>query len=396
MSSVITKILSGIKENDKNKVEDLLYRLPIISLNKETVDEILGIFLSECEKNQNKEFVITIISLFDEIRSRIDAIPILVDLINNSNLNKKIISFCFDCFSEKAHYEYYFDLLNIRDHSLTLELANKLASYFNDITLDRWQFLYKEACKCEEEDEDEEINECLKKFFETKIKENKLGVSKHEWIKSFEKQTIIEIPKYIPHVNDAVDLLIKDIKNKKVTNSKGKDIDVREDISIKEMLISQYAISTVFEKIQMLEPIVKLDKFDDSSIFREFGPVNTIYTLCPQHLDQDHICVKYGGCRMLLCREFEEMNYDGEPIDIMSNDDCYDTIDWFRGKCDICLNKIAKRHLSIRQPLYHGGWKGCYCSFECMITDIDQEDTYISLMIGRVKEQLNTIGIRDR
>ena len=105
-------------------------------------------------------------------------------------------------------------------------------------------------------------------------------------------------------------------------------------------------------------------------------------------------CSKYGGCRLFLCKEFESININGDDIDVMAMEEQVIVNDWYRKSCDKCLKRISKRHHGIRQPLCHGGWRGCYCSFECMEVDIN-DDPQVAVMIGRMKEQLDVIGIRD-
>jgi hypothetical protein len=194
---------------------------------------------------------------------------------------------------------------------------------------------------------------------------------------------------------------------------------------IKEQLISQYAISTITEKIQMLSQVKHIDPFDDIPIFREFGPVNTIYTVSNAPPDPNHPCSKYGGCRMLICTEFEQMHVDGEEIDVMAIDEYDDHsetssyeytpygstdtivekinvstigtpinhIDWYRKSCDICLKPIPRKHYAVRRPLLHGGWIGCYCADCLKLTVTNPQEAVI---VGRVLEQLDVIGIRDR
>lgn len=145
----------------------------------------------------------------------------------------------------------------------------------------------------------------------------------------------------------------------------------------------------------MLSDVHSIPVFDDTTIFHEHGPLNTMLSSCT---DINHECVKYGGCRMLLCTEYENIDGNGDDIDIMSeNQHIYD---WFRGSCDFCLIKIMKRHYSVRQPLHHGGWRGCYCSFECMESHLsshqDSPHPSVIIMIDSIKEQLHSLGIRER
>ena len=66
---------------------------------------------------------------------------------------------------------------------------------------------------------------------------------------------------------------------------------------LKNTLIAQYALSTSIEKISILSVTKEIPMFDDTIIFQEFGPVNTVYRH-DINVDSSHECEKYGGCRM--------------------------------------------------------------------------------------------------
>lgn len=86
----------------------------------------------------------------------------------------------------------------------------------------------------------------------------------------------------------------------------------------------------------------------DEEVFRRFGPANGYLPLSVD--DDETICSKYGSCRMLHCNHVDE------------SDDDY----WFTGTCDFCARKIRKMEHAVRAPGIYGGWKGCYCSFDCI------------------------------
>lgn len=116
----------------------------------------------------------------------------------------------------------------------------------------------------------------------------------------------------------------------------------------------------------------------DDDVFRAYGPINSL----PRSIDEDeNICSIYGGCRMLLCNEYEHS-------DLMMDDEI--PFDWFKRKCDECNRKIKKRHYALRIPLVDGGWEGCYCSFECLAPHSDQT------LLTVFKKQITEIGIEDR
>jgi hypothetical protein len=142
----------------------------------------------------------------------------------------------------------------------------------------------------------------------------------------------------------------------------------------------------------MLSAVKAYPIFDDQHLFHHFGPVNTIYSHCSSQLDKTHKCSKFGGCRMFSCTCFRSPKFD--YLDIMACDEHIFDEDWFTGRCDVCLKKIRDRRHAVRLPLYHGGWRGCYCSDDkCLNSDI--QDPQTALMVGRIREQLRVIGIHD-
>src|SRR5690606_19139480 len=116
--------------------------------------------------------------------------------------------------------------------------------------------------------EDEEYeNQLLRVFFQTKAAETGKSNKVPEWIiDNVPKGTIEPLPQILPTVNEAVDLILDDLHKHRI-NIAG------DDVNIKETLISQYAISTMTEKIIMLQSVKSIPIIDDTSIFREFGPV---------------------------------------------------------------------------------------------------------------------------
>lgn len=281
----------------------------------------------------------------------------LIELFQRAKATKDIVAFVISSFPDKIMLEYLIDLINYKDDNLSKVVVPKLD--MSSVSAKQWKLLNNVV----QEDDDVDY---LKEVIKQKLSELKI---KPRWVKKFTKIELEPVPNNIPSTYEAVKLLMEDTEN----------LSLEGDV--KDRLISQYSISTIIEKIQMTSHVNDIPIYNDIPLFREFGPVNSIYS--KGYLDPTHICAKYGGCRMFLCSEFEDFEDDEEFIP-----------DWFFGKCQICEKSITERTHSLRMPLSHGGWKGCYCSFRCLSDDIPDEIT--SLMVGRIKEQLDTIGIRDQ
>lgn len=154
-----------------------------------------------------------------------------------------------------------------------------------------------------------------------------------------------------------------------------------------------FAMSTNEEFKEMIGPVIitedreRLD--NDVEIFRILGPVNPQFNV---DLARDHVCYKYGGCRMFTCNEFEIFDPDDDTID--------ENVDWFIGSCQYCYNRIKNRYHAIRRPLSLGGWVGCFCSDVCIkaeVLDLDTSDaSLVEKMTDEVLFLLSKYGIQDR
>lgn len=386
-SSIINDILLAVDTNDAETIYSSIESLPIGISKTNVADKLLSLFISRCMSYKNTKLTRFFIDYFDIARANIDPIPTITGIFLNEFLDKEGLKYITSCFPEKEPIDYFIDIINIRNDNDALKIATKLVSMFH-LSYENWENLVVLT----KDDEDEDYhNTLLREFILSKFEESKVNASKPLWMKQLPKRDlpIIDV-KQVPCVKIAVDQLLINMKKEKIQfTSDDTNIDVEN--SMKELLISQYAISTMKEKQQLLN--IK-NTVDDILLFQEFGPVNSLYSHHTDFLNQTHDCVKYGGCRMLICREFEEMYVDGDMVDLLSVDSCYPVADWFRGSCDECLKKITSRYCCVRQPLINGGWRGCYCSFECLLPHV--EDANTSVMVGRMKEQLETIGIRDR
>lgn len=120
---------------------------------------------------------------------------------------------------------------------------------------------------------------------------------------------------------------------------------------------------------------------------RVWGPINRIIGRgCCSGPDGE------GPCRMLQC---ECLGGDGiddpEPYENDGN------ITWFHGKCDSCGKFIMDISHALRFPNHCGGWKGCYCSFECMKKDPPHKVTKEeNILLGIMKANIDRDGIMDR
>lgn len=116
---------------------------------------------------------------------------------------------------------------------------------------------------------------------------------------------------------------------------------------------------------QMLVSRERLKLAEDEELSRRLGPANPAARsfLDDSNESLDIVCRAYGGCRMLLCNCLSNQDPDEEG-----------ETDWFTGHCQQCLKKISHRSHALREPRIHGGWLGCYCSLQCALEYIEDDN----------------------
>ena len=92
-----------------------------------------------------------------------------------------------------------------------------------------------------------------------------------------------------------------------------------------------------------------------------FGPINLPRD--PDLSSESDLCSVFGGCRMFLCNCLEP---DDDGLDAKIG---Y-PFGWFLGYCELCLKRIEKISYSLRMPRIGGSWSGCYCSIDCLRSDV--------------------------
>jgi hypothetical protein len=390
---LLQSIVKSIESDDSNDIILKLASLPIAILPRSNLDTMIAYLLNNCCTHKATSSTNAIINTFEDQRCGQDPLPIITLLFLNAEIEKETLEFVVSTCTWKQDIDYYVDLINSRDDNLALKCATILRTFFPKTNLETWQQLENLAQpeEDEESESDEDYKSLLHNFFIAHVQELSIDNKRPPWVKEFPQQPLDDVPFKLPTVHEAVTLLMSDIKSRKLQFTiEGKEFDSKDEDSLKEYLIAQYAISTISEKILLLEPVLKLPMFDDAPLFREFGPVNTMYTF--SSADTSHVCSKHGGCRMFTCTEFEDNADDEYETDIMDQND-YIAQDWYTSFCCHCDKKINNRYDAIRVPLKHGGFKGCLHP-ECIEEFV--EDPSVLVMIYRMKAQLNTIGIRAR
>lgn len=349
MGEVVKTILLNIVSNDNESITSNMRKLPLATLTLEQSNNILFLLLSY--STNNPEACRLIIQNFDDLRIRVDPLPTLIQIFNSNKFTKEVLEFVVKSHN-RLSIDYYIDIVNYHDNDNSIKIAKRLFEIIK-LSKEEWQSLYDLTENIEDEEYE---NQKLREFFKEQLSE--VIKVKPTWLKSFPKPLELKEPPVLPSVESTVNNLMRKIKDKRV--------------EIEETLIVQYSMFPINDKLKM---IGSKEIFDDTDIFREFGPLNTMYS--------DSQCNKYGGCRMFTCTEFEF-----NDTDYLSVEEQVESTDWFTGYCINCDKDIDNRKYAVRKPCIKGGWIGCYCSVKCLGKEP-------KLMINILEEQLESIGIND-
>jgi len=114
---------------------------------------------------------------------------------------------------------------------------------------------------------------------------------------------------------------------------------------------------------------------EDAFLTSRLGPLNTLHdadfslpepsgsaSAGVEFANECDKCAAYGGCRQFICTCFEA---DSQ----LDDEECEAPSSWFTGSCSLCGDEIPDQYSASRIPLSHGGWKGCFCSTDCMQLD---------------------------
>lgn len=364
LQNIIYIIKTG-NVNNKEKFCEFLELLYVEELDFLAASRILGIFLHEAIKKSSSFFVGLLMDFFVEKRSVINEVPI--ELWVMTAFNDQNIEFIMKSYGKDPVY-YITMLINMNIDDMSTKILSCLMEKqcFKNINKNSWL-----ECLSLTDDSLNVVyqNPELKKLIQNII--NKLKMQKPKWIISnTENKKHDKIPNVLC-TDDASDIIYQKFRHF------FKFDQINDGVDAKKIIKYTYALSSYDDKMQMLGQKIT-NHIDDLEIFRSFGPVNT---QSKYRSDEEICCLNYGGCRMFLCNDFSD-------YDAMDNNDDYKSCndDWYTGLCTSCELHIPHKKWSLRLPLLCGGWKGCYCSKECLMNDAN--DDYTLAMISNIVTQI--------
>lgn len=286
-----------------------------------------------------------------------------------------ISSFIMDVINNK--YGVMFSLFDNDEY--LMKVVRKMLLHPQNQNKQSWLEVIDDIKEFEQSNEDIRIPSILAQFIKSMLCKCEHSINFVDRLNNVDCKTKIieqQTEETFPYsVGEAVKLLMEDsIRKYNINENKVKKIE------------RLFAISTNEEKCALLD-IPYIDKYNDNEKFREYGPCNPILDCDGDILvEDDYECS--GGCRMFVCNEFE--HEDDSDVDIT---DETPNRNWFTGECSVCGSTIPSKKHCIRLPLINGGYKGCFDRIECVSSTIEEYDKLSLILLGRIKSQIENIGL---
>jgi len=242
-------------------------------------------------------------------------------------------------------------------------------------------------------------------YYENKLKEIAEFAPKPEYVKIFDidvdKLPMIKHERELDELNDE---LIADM----LLLSGQINIEVPETDNPRDFLIAYLETMNIEDKMRLashfiVDPEMIKNVRRNKDIFRVYGPCNPYQDMDFAHLTDENgdydPNIVYGGARMFTDTRLEYDYDDDVPLDT-----------WFTGSCNWCSRRIKQINYAVREPVISGGWRSCYCSWNCVREKVkndlenlnDDENAILEMgaislgLIKVIEEDMNNIGIAER
>ena len=387
-------ILTYIAKVDKIAYQD--YMSKIIEINYENIYPLLLKYDEIFNKTYFKELPDKL--NFDEFKFdllTIEASNILFEYMFNNFENKQIVynawketdmdnktSFFVKLFfynidietirsvqeiEEKDYYEVMSELIFLSETEEVLSVVMKVNEFYGPQNIKVYENLKKDS---------EKINVIISELMDEYIKNSEYNIDSEvpEYLKDFGLVVSKE-----PPVNDKVD--------EKINMDSSKLAKLLLEFSKEYFIIQENEnLKNIEEKLNNMSPeelnslIANMENEHTIKLFRIYGPSNAFNDENIPNQDRMFICTYYDYDLDTL----HEFDFDNQ-----------DSPNWFEGYCDFCNKKITNYRHSVRIPMINGGWKGCFCSWECVMKENKKYHIpSIKFLIKYYKDMTNKIGIQ--
>jgi hypothetical protein len=389
--AIVGLVLIAIYDGNKENVVKYLERIPIVKLTPKRQVNLLDIFMGKIYEDNRTEMVEVVFDYFDKVHEKITDLSTISLFVMRSGIPDEILEYIGTHIQKQTFESIIQDISDYPISPASYEGCVNVEKMFGH--QDRHIYEKLEAYLMADPNE---LNNYVYGFVRDNLDETSPYKPRPKYIISNKGKVPIQedlvTPDFpdirLPSPDDAAKRMVKFVKEiEKKVDEKGAALAI---------FSSQYSISTLDQKLKMLSGIVgKIDKdiSSDATLFQIYGPCNTIdtdevYAGDPSETQSDP-CALYGGCRMFICECFDQ------PSDDEGDTGDYDNY-WFTGICEACRLRVKYPHYALREPLLYGGWRGCFCSLECVKDAMVEKDSLHNALLDRIEEQLEDIGILDR
>lgn len=381
-------INEAIADDDTINLNRYLQPIDLADLDDETSDELLNGFILVCYEYQRHKCAEIIIDYWtgeQEEEEHYTILPPIARFFISFTLDDDVLRFILEIekFTATEILEALVSFAD--DDSISVGITRLLTIHKIKVaTANRY---YEEAIR------DHKIAAC--EALAAYLEENEEHVPLPPWIIGTVPLTKETIMTHLVEPTPMIGLPEREQVIAMLVQGANTGLELEDITETMEEFTRKWDSLTEEEKIKIFEPVVKdlqlinLDK--DVEMARCLGPANNIYGL---HLGEDHICSRYGGCRMLTCQHFTTFEND-----FLTTEDQDETPqEWFTGNCDNCHRKLEFKCQAVRTPVVNGGWKGCFCSFRCMriFKDLISEGVENMLqdqLIEKKEKEITEMGI---
>ena len=384
----LQKLFEAIREKNDQKVDELIYRLNVPDMKPKTAKSMLRKILTLCT---DVDYGTRMDMFMERFNNPNGSLSILAEIFQDQAYDDQVLRYVVMNYVDATYPEIMLEYIDYdRDFNLIL-IYKRILDIFGEQPLDILLTLMKSA--------NEQDNQMVVGFLKEIVGKQSNPAEKPEYVDNFTGSKElpyddeIALPTFqfetqLPSEEEIINILLEGIKDSGLTEEKFDQ--AREDVT------EHVSMASSEERRKMVNPILEnkalLGLSDNITLFRILGPSNAILG---EDLRSGSPCSKYGGCRMLTCNCFNNLDPDYDtPID---------NPEWFVGYCEKCSQKIAKKCYALRIPVVHGGWQGCFCSKRCLLEnedyfDIDAGEPNVLTvnMVDIVHNQLRDIGIQDR
>lgn len=398
-SKIIIELLrNAVRSNDVELTTSLLSKIPLETMTESAAEKLLIFLLNAAYIGNAAMTAALIINQWNALTPDDDnSLSTFTKLFRMIEIDNKVLSFLINNLETEGYDFVMIELINHDSDEKLLPTYKRINDVFGNQTLETYNKLYDLALNSD--------NDVAADFFKKQLIKVKPYAVIPEWVYDFKDKLNIKetknnyeynpeiLPKCVslllrlpeikfepfklPNIEESIDILTANLNNS--------GIGIQNIEESKQKLTEEIRKMDNDKRMELLQPVIENQNIynldGNLELFRLLGPVNPHYDA---DLTYEHICYKYGGCRMMTCVCFEQTEED-DPVD-----------DYFVGFCMTCNLKLRSRAHAIRKPLPYGGWIGCYCSVQCLKDTIVIPNILTNLMIDRVSNQLNSYKIQDR